>query len=118
MMANMEASSEADDAGALRLAGVIAHQEQRFDAAIDAFRRLAESTARSDAQRAADLANLGATLRAAGKMDDAEATYRRALTLDPNCAAAHHNLGNLLTASGRVGDAEAEQREAVRIVPS
>ncbi len=108
---------EEDDGAALRLAGVAAHRERRYEAAIDAFRRLVERPVPSNGQRAGDLANLGAALRAGGKDEDAEAAYRAAIALDPGCAAAHHNLGNLLAATGRVEAAEAAQRAALSCLP-
>jgi predicted O-linked N-acetylglucosamine transferase (SPINDLY family) len=50
--------------------------------------------------------NQGNAHRAAGDLDEARASYRRALQVDPNYPAALYNLGALLQETGRFGDAE------------
>ena len=40
--------------------------------------------------------NLGITLRALGRLAEAEAHHRRAVALSPNSAEAQNNLGNTL----------------------
>jgi tetratricopeptide (TPR) repeat protein len=49
--------------------------------------------------------NLGTALKNAGDLAGAEAALRRAATLAPDLAEAHHNLGNLLLDQGRAGEA-------------
>mgnify|MGYP003117551125 CR=1 FL=1 len=49
--------------------------------------------------------NLGTALKNAGDLAGAEAALRRAATLAPGLAEAHHNLGNLLLDQGRAGEA-------------
>ena len=104
--------------GAWRLAGVVAHQSGRHEAARAAFTRAAGEVASPAAERAVDLANLGAVLRTLGRDEDAEAAYEQAIALDPACASAHHNLANLLLATARPDRAEAAYREAVRHFPA
>ena len=56
----------------------------------------------------------------AAALDDpqgAEACYRRATKLDPDCTVAWNNLGNLLASQQRVQEAEAAYRNAIRIRP-
>ena len=113
-----DTASPIADVVSLRRAGAVAHQERRFDAAVDTFRRLAERAATPAPHRAADFANLGASLRAMGKLSEAESAYRKALTLDAGCATAHHNLANLLATTERASEAESEQRAAIAALPS
>jgi Tfp pilus assembly protein PilF len=56
-------------------------------------------------------------LQSEGRLDAAEAGYRRALELRPDYAFAHHNLGSLLLARGQVEDAIAQLEKAVAIDP-
>ncbi len=51
-------------------------------------------------------------------MDDAVASYREALRIEPDYAKAHYNLGNVLQEQGRLDDAVACYREALRIEPA
>ena len=50
--------------------------------------------------------SLGAALRAAGTLDAAEASYRRAIKLNPGATQGYFNLGNTLAEAGREADAE------------
>ena len=50
--------------------------------------------------------------REAGKLDAAEAWYRRAVELRPREASGHMNLGALLHLVGKLQEAEAEYLEA------
>ncbi|MBI3515758.1 MAG: tetratricopeptide repeat protein [Proteobacteria bacterium] len=61
--------------------------------------------------------NLGTALNAIDRRDEAAASYRRALGLDPTCIQAHANLGNLLEARGDLAGAIASYREALRLDP-
>jgi predicted O-linked N-acetylglucosamine transferase (SPINDLY family) len=67
--------------------------------------------------RASTLSNLGAALRAAGRLDEAETAYRRAIDAAPDFASAHGNLGNLLQGRGRLKEAEAELRRGHELAP-
>ena len=59
------------------------------------------------------LCNLGATLTAAGNLDEAERSLVRTLALRPDFAEAHSNLGNTLKEQGRFDEAEASYMQAV-----
>ncbi len=59
--------------------------------------------------------NLGNALGRAGRLDEAIASYRRALALEPRFAEAHTNLGNALLELGRLDEAEASCRRAIEI---
>jgi eukaryotic-like serine/threonine-protein kinase len=48
----------------------------------------------------------------------AEAEYKRAIQLDPNCATAHQWYAEFLTSIGRFAEAEQVMREARRIAPT
>jgi tetratricopeptide (TPR) repeat protein len=61
--------------------------------------------------------NLGNALARLGRLDEAFASYRRALEVDPAFAEAHNNLGQLLLERGRADDALISCRQALRIRP-
>ncbi len=60
---------------------------------------------------------LGCALQAQGKIDDAIASFRRALEVDPAFAKAHNNLGCLLEGAGNLVEAAQRYREATRLDP-
>lgn len=62
--------------------------------------------------------NLGITLKAAGRLEDAEASYRKAIDLDPRFAEAYSNLGSTLKALGRLEEAEESYKEAIVLKPN
>jgi tetratricopeptide (TPR) repeat protein len=51
------------------------------------------------------------------RLDDAEAKFRRAIMLDPHCAAAYNNLGLIFKERGRLGDARRAMQQAIRLAP-
>ncbi len=59
----------------------------------------------------------GVAQRLAGRIDQAEAAYRVALTLAPDWAPAHYGLGNVLREQGRSAEAEAACRQALCLQP-
>jgi tetratricopeptide (TPR) repeat protein len=61
--------------------------------------------------------NLGTALHASGKLEEAAASYRRALIVDPGRAEAHNNLANVLRDLGRFEEAAASCRRALDIRP-
>jgi len=61
--------------------------------------------------------NLGAALRAAGQLERAAASYRRALEINPAVAEVHSNYGNVLKDLGRLSEALAHGRAAVEAKP-
>lgn len=70
------------------------------------------------APRAEIYSDLGFTQARMGMHDRAEANYRRALELDPNCASAHFNLAVELVRNGALKEAEAHYRKAVPLRPT
>jgi tetratricopeptide (TPR) repeat protein len=62
--------------------------------------------------------NLGLSLYAAGRLAEAEASFRRALALDPDDAEVLNNLGNLELARGERAAAQAHFRAALAAAPA
>ncbi len=60
---------------------------------------------------------MGNALRDAGRLDEALASYRSALKIDPELVEAHSNLGNALIDLGHLDDAVAVLRLALQIKP-
>ncbi len=60
---------------------------------------------------------LGRALEAQGKLEQAIARYREALSLKPDFAVAKHRVGSVLQAQGKLGDAAAAYREALQLDP-
>ena len=63
------------------------------------------------------LGNLGAALRAQGKLEAAVEAYGQAIAAQPRMAEIHSNLGTALKDLGRLGEAVAAYRRAVAIDP-
>lgn len=63
------------------------------------------------------LNDLGNLLRLAGRLEESEAAYRRALTLDPNRVSTHFNLALLLQQENRLEAALEEYRQVVALRP-
>ena len=61
--------------------------------------------------------NLGNALRDLGQLDDAVASYRRALKIKPDYAEAHNNLGGVLKDQGNMDAAAESFRNALNINP-
>ena len=61
--------------------------------------------------------NLGGALRAQGKLDEAIASYQRALALKPDHADAHYKLGNALRDRNKLEAAVAAYRRALALKP-
>ncbi|MCG8590783.1 MAG: tetratricopeptide repeat protein [Proteobacteria bacterium] len=61
---------------------------------------------------------LGLVLGQQGKMDEATASLRDAIALDPKNAAAHDQLGTILVQQGKLEEAAATYRELARSQPS
>ncbi len=70
------------------------------------------------APRAEILTNLGASLRLAGKREEAEAAYADAIARAPGFVTAHLNLANLLEDRARYSEAEASLRRALALAPN
>ena len=68
-------------------------------------------------QDAAAHNNLGVTLKALGRLEEAEASYTQAIALKPGYAEAYSNLGVTLKALGRLNEAESSLRQATALKP-
>jgi tetratricopeptide (TPR) repeat protein len=68
-----------------------------------------------DSPQALDL--LGASLATMGRLDEAIAAYRKALSLDPSMWAAHNDLGNALRGRGLHAEALEHYAAAARLAP-
>ncbi len=66
----------------------------------------------------ADIHNLaGVAWKLIGNLDEAVASYRRALAIDPDYHLAHNNIANVLAAQGQSDEAIAHYRRALEIRP-
>ena len=61
---------------------------------------------------------LGSTLQQLGRLEQAEASYKRAIALRPNLAAAHYFLGTTLHDLGKLDEAEASYRNSIAHNPN
>ncbi len=87
---------DANHADTLYNLGVLLHQVERYEEAVDACERaIAVRPHYAECH-----INLGYTLHKLGRLDDARGSYGRAIELDPDNAQAHANLGDLLLARG------------------
>jgi len=84
----------------------------RYESAIDHFKASLAFKPSAQARY-----NLGTAQTMAHRLDDAEASFREALKLEPSYANAHNNLGNVLLALGRNDEAVEEFREVLRLQP-
>lgn len=97
---------------ALYLLGVIAHQTENHQQAVELIR--CALAIRSDQAQYHNV--LGLALMSLGKADEAEAGFQRAIALD-NAPEFHNNLGNLRKEQGRLDDAIAAYRQALKQNP-
>jgi tetratricopeptide (TPR) repeat protein len=97
----------------LHLLGVIAQQSGR---PADALGFITQAIA-GNGKVALYHCNRGVALAALGRFEEAAASYRAALALDPQSAEAFYNLGNALGELGRLADAAAAYREALALRP-
>ncbi len=91
--------------------GLYRHERGDFEIAVDVFRSLAAD--RPDEPKTRMM--LGVALLELGRLDDAEAALRHALTLAPNDADIHYNLARLLDRTGRSNEAQEHMNEVRRI---
>jgi protein O-GlcNAc transferase len=139
--------ADANNADALHMLGVLAHQTGRTQLAVETISRAiavngqvpafhnnlgnayaaamkwqaAEASYRRALDRKRDYAeahfNLGGALRAQGKLDEALASYRQSLTLRPNHAETYLNLSNTLQAQGNLEEAADACQRAISSKP-
>jgi protein O-GlcNAc transferase len=101
------------NADALHLRGVIAHQLNRHEEAID----LIGQAIHLQPSEVTYYASIEPAYRALGKLDDVVVCYQKLLALTPHNAAVHNNLGNALKDQGRLDDAVACYRQALALAP-
>lgn len=102
-----------DNVDALHMRGVLASQRGDVDTAID----LIERAAALNVESTTILSNLGTVYRSAGRLPQAEASFRAALGMQPAAAMTRFNLANTLMARGRLDDAVAEYKRALEDEP-
>ena len=105
--------AEPNQADAIHLLGVIAHQAGKLDEAVARYRRAVEL--KPDYAEAHN--NLGVVLKDQGKLDEALACWHRAVELKPDYAEAHSNLGSAFNIQGKLDEAIACYRRAVELKP-
>lgn len=98
---------------ALHLLGLIAHASGRNEAALDLIGRAIGISGKQYGYHN----NLGLVHKALNHLDEAAASYRRALTLKPDFAEANCNLGVVLDEQGRLDEAAAQYRRALATRP-
>ena len=106
-------ASEPGHIPSLRLLGVIRDEAGDHAAAADLFARVTE-LAPDDADAHY---NLGTSLLALSRAEEAAARLRRAVALAPQHAKALNNLGSALRALRRLGEAEETCRRAIEVAP-
>jgi tetratricopeptide (TPR) repeat protein len=105
--------SEPDNAAALHLLGVIAHQRADDRLAADLINKAIANNSRT----AQFHNNLGVVLKALGRLEEAVHAYQKALQLKPDYADARYNMGNSLGLLGRHGDALECYNQALPLKP-
>ena len=60
---------------------------------------------------------MGLTLQELGRLEEAETSYKQAITLKPDHVEAHSNLGNVLKELGRLEEAEVSFKKAIALKP-
>jgi tetratricopeptide (TPR) repeat protein len=101
-----------DHAEAMRLLGLVANQRGQHQQAHELIlRSMALGPTPMHHQ------NLGMVLTNLKRIDEAMASYRRAIELDPTLIDGHLNLGNLLRMAGRLDEAIACYRRVLEISP-
>ena len=102
------------NADALHLLGVLAHQVGRNDVAIDYMNQAITSTPSNPAYRS----DIGVAYQALGKPDQAIASFQEAIQLKPDYAEAYHNLGVALREQGKLEEAVDTFRRALQLQPT
>ena len=94
--------------------GAIAHQNGRNQAAIEL---ICKAIGLDNCNTAYHL-RLAAALQACGRLQDAEAGYRRALTLDPQVAEANYSRGVTVQKLGNLAEAQVCYRRTLALDPA
>src|ERR1044071_5281068 len=101
------------DPDLLNLAGTLRLTQGRAGEAVDLLRRAAAAAPREPTFAF----NLGLALSRLGRLDEAEAPLRAALTYNADFVQAHFELGALLHRTGRLDEAEESIRHVLRLMP-
>ena len=99
-------------ADALHFLGVIAHQEENNELAVELIGKAIRINPSSLMHY-----NLGLALKAQGNLDAAAESYRTALSNQPDYAEAHYNLGNIFQEQGWLDMAAACYHNAITCKP-
>jgi len=102
-----------DEPALSHLFGLVRHEQERYGEALDRLTRAVERKPASATYRN----NLGNTLRALGRVDEAEVAYREALKINSQYAGAWYNLGGLYQDAGKQDQAESAFRSAIQHKP-
>jgi predicted O-linked N-acetylglucosamine transferase (SPINDLY family) len=102
-----------NDARAFHLAGVVAHQLRRSDAAALIGRAVALNPDLAEAHN-----DRGVILAGNGDFAQALSCFERAVQINPLYTEAHNNLGRALRAAGRVSEAAAQFEQVLKAAPS
>jgi protein O-GlcNAc transferase len=101
----------------LTLATVLARQNQPAEATEERKKAAELMRAHMNAQRAEVSTHSANALLESGKVDDAVADYREALSFDPNYAEAHQGLAKALDRQGKSVEAAMERQKAAASKP-
>src|SRR5262249_35580572 len=101
-----------DEARAFHLAGVLAHQLKRSDAAALLGRAVAIDPGFAGAHN-----DRGAILAAGGALAEALSSFERAVELKPGYAEARSNLARALRSAGRLDEAVVQFRQVLSAAP-
>jgi len=104
---------EPNHGDAWHLLGVIAHQVEKHEIAVQYIQRAIGL----NGGEATFHLNLGGAYRALHRTPEAVACYRRAVALQPDFAEAHNNLGNALRDQGNLDEAVACYRRTLELRP-
>ena len=99
----------------LTLAAVLAKQNQAAEATEERRKAADLMRAHMNSQRAEVSTNSGNSLLANGKVEDAIADYREALSFDANYAEAHEGLARALERQGKAMEAATERQKAMSL---
>jgi protein O-mannosyl-transferase len=103
-----------DDGAAAAYLGLAFAEQGEHDKAIAHYKTVLRSHPRANA---GTWNNLGGSLAAAGKVEEAIDAFQNALKLDPSLSSAHKNLGVALVRSGKLQEALIHFRDAARLEP-
>ena len=102
-----------DNADALHMLGLLAHQLGHHDAGAE----LIVQAVAIAPENSVFHSNLATVLFESGRLDEAIAAYRRTIELEPGYAGAHNSLGHALTLKGELDEAVAACNRAIALQP-